>query len=180
MNYIRRIFWNNHIWKNYSARIFLANASNPRIGSSFIKNLDQHYRNLSNVNKEENNDSNHIENRRRKYINERMVSIMNWIMADINARQDYQTKMNKPNAIRYPDPFKCRDQILQDLIRSEDLNDNYNIHDLIEQEFQLEISDSEFESFKNIDDITEYVIRRWNIRDSLIKEHSASYKISWY
>lgn len=180
MNHIRRIFLNHHILKNYSSKIYLANAY-PKINCSLIKNVDQHYRNMSSDHNEENsqNDSKEIENRRRKYINERLVGIMNWIMADISARQDFHAKRNKPEAIRYPDPFQCRDQILQDLLRNDSLNENYNIHDIIEEEFQLEIADSEFEQFKNIDDITEYVILRWNVRDILHKENNYEH-ISWY
>lgn len=119
-----------------------------------------------------------------KYIEDRVNNLFNIILADISSWQQYNQMQNKPNAILYQDPYDSKDQILQDLVRNnQQINyRNYNIQDLIEDEFQLEISDKEFEQFKTLKDITQYVSRRWEIRQQLLAAHSADYAYPsyWY
>lgn len=119
-----------------------------------------------------------------KYIEDRVNNLFNIILADISSWQQYNQMQNKPNAVLYQDPYDSKDQILQDLVRNnQQINyRNYNIQDLIEDEFQLEISDKEFEQFKTLKDITQYVSRRWEIRQQLLAAHSADYAYPsyWY
>ncbi|KAH9416065.1 hypothetical protein DERP_000561 [Dermatophagoides pteronyssinus] len=118
-----------------------------------------------------------------KYIEDRVNNLFNIILADISSWQQYNHQQNKPNSIIYQDPYDSKDQILQDLVRNnQQINRNYNIQDLIEDEFQLEISDKEFEQFKTLNDIAQYVNRRWEIRQQLLAAHSADYAYPsyWY
>lgn len=117
------------------------------------------------------------------YINERINNVFNVILSDINSTQQYNQAKNKnSNSIIYNDPFQSKDRIFRDLITSSDPEKNYNIHDLIEEEFQLEISDHEFEKFQTLSDVAQYVSQRLEVRHQLDSLHTPehTYKLSYW
>ena len=104
-----------------------------------------------------------------KYIDERVNNVFNIILAEINHKNAFPalTSPHHSNSAIYKDPYNFKDRILQELVANSDINQNYNIHDLIEEEFQLEISDQEFQQFKSLKDIVKYVKERFEIRQSM-------------
>ncbi len=106
-----------------------------------------------------------------KYIDERVNNVFNIILAEINHKNSDchpSTPAHYSSKPIYRDPYNFKDSILQDLVANSDIATNYNIHDLIEEEFQLEISDQEFQQFKSLKDIVQYVRQRLEIRNSLL------------
>ena len=107
------------------------------------------------------------------YISERINHVFNIILSDINTSQQYnQMKTPNTNSVVYTDPFKSKDRIFRDLITSNDPEKNYNIRDMIEEEFQLEISDKEFEKFETLMDVAVHVSQRLDVRHQLDSLHT--------
>lgn len=103
-----------------------------------------------------------------KYIDERVNNVFNIILAEINQKNRTPSLGSQHSSLPiYKDPYKFKDSILQDLVANSDITTNYNIHELIEEEFQLEISDQEFEQFKSLSDIVKYVNGRLQLRHSM-------------
>lgn len=95
------------------------------------------------------------------YITNRLDNVFNIVLSDI------QSSPNPKNLAMLSDPYKYKDQVLQELLRNVEFNRDYNIQDMIEQEFTLEISDQEFAKFKSLKDIAVYVKQRIEIRQQI-------------
>jgi len=108
-----------------------------------------------------------------KYIDERVNNVFNIILADINAKNTHPPART-PTTSLYNDPYNCKDRILQDLVANHEINQNYNIHDMIEEEFQLEISDNEFNQFKSLGDVVKYVNHRLEIKSMFTHDNGHS------
>lgn len=105
-----------------------------------------------------------------KYIDERVNNVFNIILAEIKHKDT-----SHPTNHIYRDPYNYKNLILQDLVSNADITTNYAIHDLIEEEFGLEISDQEFKEFKSLSDIVKFVRQRLEIRNSLLPNNDSKH-----
>lgn len=95
-----------------------------------------------------------------KLIDERVNNVFNLILAEVKAKQLPQFQSSVHN-----DPYRFKDRVLQDLLSTTE--QTLDIHELIEQEFGLEISDREFHQFKTLGDIVRFVQNRMDIKQQL-------------